>query len=369
MMESSDAVTGDPIVPKSEFTQDGYTSSSGSTPEADLEAVTQEVVQVQKRKGGRKPIYATSEERKQRNRQAQAAFRERRTEYIKQLENTIKHHEDNLQNLQQSHRSAADECLMLRYKNSLLERILLEKGIDVQAELRMKSSPQLGPMKAPPNPTSHPTPIRVGMNRQEVARSNSVSVAPPLQPANPAMQSGDENVFSHHPLYPRNTSQNSSPSSSRPTGFSMQGRLPSPTSNFSAQQMYQQRPLPRPQRKSFSHQSPFPRLVSGSSVSPPRIAPDQGFDSQADMLDDAPADDAEADRFIPNFRLPNVSMNMQGQPSHPAPNLNDAGGGQFGSTTHGFDPYDPMLDADPFGLSASMHFPTPYTYGSHQNRG
>lgn len=73
-------------------------------------------------------IYATSEERKQRNRQAQAAFRERRTEYIKQLEATIKQHEDALQSLQQSHRSAADECLMLRYKNSLLERILLEKG-------------------------------------------------------------------------------------------------------------------------------------------------------------------------------------------------------------------------------------------------
>lgn len=76
----------------------------------------------------RPQIYATSEERKQRNRQAQAAFRERRTEYIKQLETTIKQHEDNLQNLQQSHRQAADECLMLRYKNSLLERILLEKG-------------------------------------------------------------------------------------------------------------------------------------------------------------------------------------------------------------------------------------------------
>lgn len=73
-------------------------------------------------------IYATSEERKQRNRQAQAAFRERRTEYIKHLENTIQHHEEALQNLQQSHRNAADECLMLRYKNSLLERILLEKG-------------------------------------------------------------------------------------------------------------------------------------------------------------------------------------------------------------------------------------------------
>ena len=77
----------------------------------------------------RTKIYATSEERKQRNRQAQAAFRERRTEYIKQLENTIKIHEDTLQNLQQSHRQAADECLMLRYKNSLLERVLLEKGM------------------------------------------------------------------------------------------------------------------------------------------------------------------------------------------------------------------------------------------------
>lgn len=74
-------------------------------------------------------IYATSEERKQRNRQAQAAFRERRTEYIKQLEDTIRIHEQNLHNLQAAHRNAADECLMLRYKNSLLERILLEKGM------------------------------------------------------------------------------------------------------------------------------------------------------------------------------------------------------------------------------------------------
>ena len=37
-------------------------------------------------------------------------------------------HEQNLHNLQTAHRNAADECLMLRYKNSLLERILLEKG-------------------------------------------------------------------------------------------------------------------------------------------------------------------------------------------------------------------------------------------------
>jgi hypothetical protein len=113
-------------------------------PEA-LEPLQGPVVE-QKRKGGRKPvcsysalpclvtllmilqIYATSEERKQRNRQAQAAFRERRTEYIKQLEETIRVHEVNLHNLQTTHRATADECLMLRYKNSLLQRILLEKG-------------------------------------------------------------------------------------------------------------------------------------------------------------------------------------------------------------------------------------------------
>ncbi|KAL1600587.1 hypothetical protein SLS60_006973 [Paraconiothyrium brasiliense] len=123
----------------------------------------------------RRKIYATSEERKQRNRQAQAAFRERRTEYIKQLESTIKHHEDTLQNLQQSHRSAADECLMLRYKNSLLERILLEKGIDVQAELHAKTgSPNLGPTQRPAPPTASPNqpPLqqRAMMNRQQQNR-------------------------------------------------------------------------------------------------------------------------------------------------------------------------------------------------------
>lgn len=36
--------------------------------------------------------------------------------------------EQTLNNLNAAHRTAADECLMLRYKNSLLERILLEKG-------------------------------------------------------------------------------------------------------------------------------------------------------------------------------------------------------------------------------------------------
>ncbi|KAH6667212.1 hypothetical protein B0J14DRAFT_489993, partial [Halenospora varia] len=73
-------------------------------------------------------IYITSEERKQRNRQAQAAFRERRTEYIMQLEQTVQTHAADLQNLRAKHHIVSNECLMLRYKNSLLSRILLEKG-------------------------------------------------------------------------------------------------------------------------------------------------------------------------------------------------------------------------------------------------
>lgn len=135
------------VEPEAENVQDRTPSSIESTPEADEQPQPsqEQPQQPPKRKGGRKPvcivrvsisdllpdcqqIYATSEERKQRNRQAQAAFRERRTEYIKQLEATIKQNEEQLSTLQQSHRSAADECLMLRYKNSLLERILLEKG-------------------------------------------------------------------------------------------------------------------------------------------------------------------------------------------------------------------------------------------------
>ncbi|CAK7215581.1 hypothetical protein SBRCBS47491_002529 [Sporothrix bragantina] len=167
-----------------------------------------------KRKGGRKPIYATSEERKQRNRQAQAAFRERRTEYIKQLEETIRVHEQNLHNLQTAHRHAADECLMLRYKNSLLERILLEKGIDVQAELRAKTgSPNLGPTHMPQNMVQPPAMPRSIINRHHNRRSNS-SIAPKIDIAGTALPGAG--LVGINPGHPTPTSVGASPKS-RPT--------------------------------------------------------------------------------------------------------------------------------------------------------
>jgi len=149
--------------------------SSASSPESSIQ------FPAQKRKGGRKPVYATQEERKMRNRAAQAAFRERRTEYIKHLEATIKHHEEQLSSLQQSSRTAAEEVLMLRYKTSLLERILLEKGIDVQSELRAFSQGETTPTPSAPIgsvPQQHRQQPHHHVRQQQVHRQSISHTAP-----------------------------------------------------------------------------------------------------------------------------------------------------------------------------------------------
>lgn len=193
------------------------TASPASSPEA---TAPEQIAQPpQKRKGGRKPVYATQEERKMRNRAAQAAFRERRTEYIKHLEATIKHHEEQLSGLQQSSRNAADEVLMLRYKNSLLERILMEKGIDVTAELRAVSQyddrpqPAVSQTPAPPQSQSMPPqphiPPMQQMHRPVVGRPQA-----PLPPKRTITNPIQDVVFikASPDLRPVPTSRNSSPS-------------------------------------------------------------------------------------------------------------------------------------------------------------
>ncbi len=72
--------------------------------------------------------HKTEEKRRQRNRKAQAAFRERRTEYIAQLEKSIEDMKSELRLSQTARSTAVEELLMIKYKNSLLERILLENG-------------------------------------------------------------------------------------------------------------------------------------------------------------------------------------------------------------------------------------------------
>lgn len=72
---------------------------------------------------------------------------------------------------------------MLRYKNSLLERILLEKGIDVQAELRAKTgSPNLGPTHMPQNLVQPPPIQRALINRHHQSRRSNTNIAPKSEP-------------------------------------------------------------------------------------------------------------------------------------------------------------------------------------------
>ncbi|KAK2757227.1 hypothetical protein FQN54_004741 [Arachnomyces sp. PD_36] len=402
----------DAIVPKAEPAHEG-SSSSVSTPDAEGEPLAQDVVQTQKRKGGRKPIYATSEERKQRNRQAQAAFRERRTEYIKQLETTIKHNEDTLQTLQQSHRSAADECLMLRYKNSLLERILLEKGIDVQAELRLKNgSPNIQPTK--PLPPHQNSPLqRAAVNRQSTHRHQKSGIAPKLD-QNGMPQPQRENVFAAHSpqLQPTPSSHVSSPSAAKSPGFALQGGMSPTGTDFQAQQQQQPRSqlLQRPrafsqtQPTGLPHTDPVENIGDPQAVMPVTTAPvsahpssyypspfqkhydqlgklaqltflqcwgsfvTQEYDAQADMVDEPePEETAEPSSYVPDF---NPSSMATGAPqtsdiavdtpiSHVTGEVN---GTVFGASNPLFEHFEPMLDADPFGLTASMHFQTPFSY-------
>lgn len=137
---------------------------------------------------------------------------------------------------------------MLRYKNSLLERILLEKGstnwqrmsimsnistigIDVQAELRAKTgSPHLGPTHMPQNMAQPPTVQRAIMNRHNQARRSNSAIAPKLEslaPLQPAQ------------ARPTPSSHTSSPSSMSP-GFANHGVMTPPGSDSQAQFQQQQ---------------------------------------------------------------------------------------------------------------------------------
>ncbi|KAI9794555.1 MAG: hypothetical protein M1816_004442 [Peltula sp. TS41687] len=370
---------------KTEPTRDGSISSIGSTSEPELEPSPLEHTTTPKRKGGRKPIYATSEERKQRNRQAQAAFRERRTEYIKQLETTIKHHEDALQSLQQSHRTAADECLMLRYKNSLLERILLEKGIDIQAELNAKSgSPHAGPTSPLPSAASasKPSPIQRAIlnnraHHHQAQRSNGGRItihSPPAQPTPP--------------------SQLPSPISTS-SGVAPHGVLTPPGPHFAAHQRqgppggYLGPVHPRQPVSSVDPQAAAMMAVtsaegghsgvmsSGYYPGPFQSHIDQlgkhtqsEYDAQADIVDDPYPSEQTAGLGTHRHLFPSkpilpglVPPSGPRSDQHRAPGTaHPSGGPPFTSPGESGGPVHVRHDEDPFGLWQSMTFPAPLSF-------
>ncbi|KAI1434355.1 hypothetical protein GGR50DRAFT_695153 [Xylaria sp. CBS 124048] len=366
------------------------TSDNGAEP-----APAAQDTQPVKRKGGRKPIYATSEERKQRNRQAQAAFRERRTEYIKQLEDTIRVHESNLTNLQAAHRSAAEECLMLRYKNSLLERILLEKGIDVQAELQAKTgSPNLGPTHMPQNMMQPPPIQRALLNRHHNSRRSTSSIAPKIEPGITSA-SGQANLQSSvaspksrptppsHAASPTNPTPPysghmaaNSPTSATPDHGNNRTVMPPP--------MKQAMPpmpgiLPNP-RQQLIQQQPQQQSQATSGSRPPSLYPTSSFqkqeyDAPTDLMEDTETEGQPQNPYTPTYTVP-PPPNMPIQPptsssSGPPPVTSAA---DHGGQTQG--PHypsmtqllDPALDWDPFGLSASMAFPTQFSFDTSNMR-
>ncbi|RCI14611.1 hypothetical protein L249_6608 [Ophiocordyceps polyrhachis-furcata BCC 54312] len=343
--------------------RDESEDSVDSTPERDHnppastnENASQDTQQP-KRKGGRKPIYATSEERKQRNRQAQAAFRERRTEYIKQLEETIRVHESNLHNLQTAHRTAAEECLMLRYKNSLLERILLEKGIDVQAELHAKTgSPSLGSTHMAQNLVQPPPIQRAMMNRHHQSRKSISSIGPEAEPGTasphkctaspksrptPRHGSSPTHVFSPAP----------SDTMSLHGSIAGLGRQPIPT------------PAPTNARPAMMQAS----IGNGASFYPtPAFQShldqlEHEYDGPCDLVEKPPELDTANGQYTPGGFGPDSQQTMLLSPTStvPAQHMSEptppASSHPFPSMTQLL---DQNLDWDPFGLSASMAFPS-----------
>jgi hypothetical protein len=360
------------------------------TPEAEVLPMKQESdskPEPPRRKGGRKPLSATLEERKQRNREAQAAFRERRTEYIKELEDAIQVHKKNHRLLQEAHTTATDECLMLRYKNSLLERILLEKGVDVRAELYEKEHPSSVKSAKESHRSSHSSNVQpIGKkHRSENSRSipnrvpefhvRSNSVAhPSSHGAPPSHQSLNHSRKSHNtssrpmmfhekPIAPVVTVQrrqqakrhrNSKGSSVHNTAVRIPHYLP-PQKYIEHLEQECDAPLPNERHDDDDRDDQqYSQAHEYESYSPVEM----------DMVDDQGTSDfTSPESYLQALESPLDTRHQQVQfNAFPSQSM-DKGGingsvGDFTPITDLLHPYDALFDSDPFGLSASMNFPT-----------
>lgn len=111
----------------------------------------------------------------------------------------------------------------------------------------------------------------------------------------------------------------------------------------------------------------FKRCPSGTNF----LNVEQEYDAPADMLDEDPSDHSAGpgpypDAFYNHSMPANQRLGMGMQPHSPmqlqppsASQVMDAHG--MFSMGQPLDPFNPMLDADPFGLDRSMHFPTQFT--------
>ena len=119
------------------------------------------------------------------------------------------------------------------------------------------------------------------------------------------------------------------------------------------------------------------------------MSTEQEYDAHADMLDDQEPSDGSAigpGPYPPPYQPQGPQRHPMGidgppplrpiQPMHPmqplspmrpmqpppSTQMTDGRIPAFAEINQPFDPFDPMLDADPFGLTASMHFPTQFSF-------
>jgi hypothetical protein len=109
---------------------------------------------------------------------------------------------------------------------------------------------------------------------------------------------------------------------------------------------------------------------------PNSVATEQEYDAQTDIVSDQDQPESAGPGPYPTpFALPPM-MNPQQQQQQQQQQRQQPRTTQAGEHVPGFnsmtqqllDPYDPMLDMDPFGLSASMHFPTQFTFDTSSMR-
>ncbi|KAH0543664.1 hypothetical protein GP486_008560, partial [Trichoglossum hirsutum] len=101
------------------------------------------------------------------------------------------------------------------------------------------------------------------------------------------------------------------------------------------------------------------------------VSTEQEYEAQADMVDDPDTSDhSTAPGPFPQAFLQQTAhgLPVSQHAHHQSSAQHGDTTGPFDAVNQLFDPYDPMLDADPFGLSASMHFPTPFSFETSSMR-
>jgi len=101
------------------------------------------------------------------------------------------------------------------------------------------------------------------------------------------------------------------------------------------------------------------------------VSTEQEYDAQADMVDDQDATDSGPGPYPEPFPLVqqmNQQHALQQQQNQQQLGQMGTNAQSYNSMTQLLDPYDPMLDMDPFGLSASMQFPTQFSFDTSSMR-